>query len=101
MLTPDRNARAQAGRMAAGDQARGELAAKLRAAASVPVLRRELLGSAVKVAGIELLRNGRFFLVRARSIDGAVGPAEGHGPVLESAWPILVRRVAPFFTGKD
>ena len=55
----------------------------------------------VTLASVDLLRNGAFFLVRARATDGAEGLAEGHGPVLESAWPILVRRVAPFFEGKD
>ena len=66
-----------------------------------PILKRELFPQPVKLAGIDLLRNGRFFLVRARAADGAVGLAEGHGPVLESAWPILVKRVAPTFVGKD
>jgi L-alanine-DL-glutamate epimerase-like enolase superfamily enzyme len=73
----------------------------LRAAAAAPVLRREFFPRAVTLAEVELLRNGRFFLVRARAADGAVGLAEGHGPVLESAWPILVRRIAPYFAGKD
>jgi L-alanine-DL-glutamate epimerase-like enolase superfamily enzyme len=66
-----------------------------------PVLKRDLFPQPVKLSGIDLLRNGRFFLVRARAEGGAVGLAEGHGPVLESAWPILVRRVAPTFVGKD
>ena len=52
------------------------------------------------LSSVELLRNGRFFLVRARTTDGAVGLAEGHGPVLESAWPILVKRIAPYFAEK-
>ena len=100
-LTPHRTAGSQASGTAAVNQGRGDLAAKLRAAAATSVLRKELLQSPVKVASVELLRNGRFFLVRARSTDGAVGLAEGHGPVLETAWPILVQRVAPFFPGKD
>jgi len=101
MLTLDRNARAQGSGTAAASQVRGDLAAKLRAAASAQVLRKELLQGPIQLARIELLRNGRFFLVRARSTDGAVGLAEANGSVLESAWPILVRRVAPFFAGKD
>ena len=36
-----------------------------------------------------------------RSRDGAEGLAAGHPEVLETAWPILTRRVAPFFAGKD
>ncbi|HYN03607.1 MAG TPA: mandelate racemase/muconate lactonizing enzyme family protein [Vicinamibacteria bacterium] len=68
---------------------------------AAPVLRADLFPRPVRIASVELLRNGRFFLVRVRSADGATGLAEGHGPVLESAWPILVQRVAPFFVGKD
>jgi L-alanine-DL-glutamate epimerase-like enolase superfamily enzyme len=36
-----------------------------------------------------------------RSRDGATGLAVAHPDVLESTWPILTRRVAPFFVGKD
>jgi L-alanine-DL-glutamate epimerase-like enolase superfamily enzyme len=82
-------------------EAQADLAQRLRAAAAAPVLRKEFFRSPVALSQVELLRNGRFFLVRARSTDGAVGLAEGHGPVLESAWPILVQKVAPFFAGKD
>ena len=94
-------ARAQSGGTAAEKEVRADLAARLRAAAAAPVLRKELFSHPVTLAKVELLRNGRFFLVRARSTDGALGLAEGHGPVLESAWPILVQKVAPYFAGKD
>lgn len=36
-----------------------------------------------------------------RSRDGAEGIAVGHPDVLETTWPILTRRVAPFLVGKD
>jgi L-alanine-DL-glutamate epimerase-like enolase superfamily enzyme len=78
-----------------------DLARRLRDAAEAPVLRRELFAGPVTLRSIELLRSGRFFLVRARSSDGATGIAEGHADVLRSAHPILVQRVAPFFVGKD
>jgi L-alanine-DL-glutamate epimerase-like enolase superfamily enzyme len=93
--------RVQAHGASAAPGAQANLAARLKAAVEAPVLRKDLLPGAVTLEGIDLLRNGRFFLVRARARDGAVGMAEGHGPVLESAWPILVRRIAPFFAGKD
>jgi L-alanine-DL-glutamate epimerase-like enolase superfamily enzyme len=92
---------AAAARAPAEPDARADLAARLRAAAQAPVLQKALFPHAVTISSVELLRNGRFFLVRARTSDGAVGLAEGHGPVLESAWPILARRVAPYFVGKD
>ena len=75
--------------------------ARLIEAAAAPVLRRELFPSPVTIASIELLKAGDQYLVRARSQDGAVGLAAGHPDVLETTWPILTRRVAPFFVGKD
>jgi L-alanine-DL-glutamate epimerase-like enolase superfamily enzyme len=94
-------ARAQSGGTAAEKEVRADLALRLRTAAAAPVLRKELFSHPVTLAKVELLRNGRYFLVRARSTDGALGLAEGHGPVLESAWPIFVQKVAPYFAGKD
>jgi len=94
-------ARAQSGGTAAEKEVRADLAGRLRTAAAAPVLRKELFSHPVTIAKVELLRNGRYFLVRVRSTDGAIGLAEGHGPVLESAWPILVQKVAPYFAGKD
>jgi L-alanine-DL-glutamate epimerase-like enolase superfamily enzyme len=94
-------ARAQSGATAADKEVRADLAGRLRTAAAAPVLRKELFSHPVTIATVELLRNGRYVLVRVRSTDGAIGLAEGHGPVLESAWPILVQKVAPYFAGKD
>ncbi|HSD65052.1 MAG TPA: mandelate racemase/muconate lactonizing enzyme family protein [Vicinamibacteria bacterium] len=79
----------------------GALSSRIDAALASPLLRADLFPRPVRVASVELLRSGRFFLVRARSGDGAVGLAEGNGSVLQSAWPILVQRVAPFFVDKD
>ena len=70
-------------------------------ALSQPVLRRDLWPEPVRIASIELLRGGDQFIVRARSRDGATGLAAGHPDVLETTWPILTRRVAPYFVGKD
>ncbi len=66
-----------------------------------PVLRREWWRAPVPIASIELLKGGGDFLVRVRSRDGAEGMAAGHPDVLDTTWPILTRRVAPFFIGKD
>ncbi|HTV01400.1 MAG TPA: mandelate racemase/muconate lactonizing enzyme family protein [Luteitalea sp.] len=75
--------------------------ARLIEAATAPVLRRELFASPVVIESVELLKAGNDYLVRVRSTDGAVGLAAGHPDVLETTWPILTRRVAPFFIGKD
>jgi L-alanine-DL-glutamate epimerase-like enolase superfamily enzyme len=69
--------------------------------AGSPVLVSGLVKQPVKIASVELRRNGDQFLVRVRSQDGAAGIAAAHPDVLESTWPILVQRVAPFFVGKD
>ena len=68
---------------------------------SAPVLRRDLWPQPVRIASVDLLRAKEQFLVRVRSQDGAVGLAVGHPDVLETTWPILTRRVAPFFINKD
>ncbi len=75
--------------------------ATLERVGATPVLRRELWPAPVPIASIELLKGPADFLVRVRSRDGAEGLAAGHPDVLETAWPILTRRVAPFFIGKD
>ena len=75
--------------------------ARITQALAAPILRRELLRDAVTIASVELLKAGDQFLVRVRSKDGATGLAAGHPDILETTWPILTRRVAPFFVGKD
>jgi len=74
---------------------------RVSAALLARALRRELFPRPVTLGSVELLRSGRYFLVRVRSTDGATGLAEANGDVLRSAHPILVQRVAPFFAGKD
>jgi L-alanine-DL-glutamate epimerase-like enolase superfamily enzyme len=65
------------------------------------VLRRELFPDPVRITAIDLIKAGDQFLVRARSAEGATGIAAGHPGVLETTWPILTKRVAPFFVKKD
>lgn len=77
------------------------LRARLDRALATPVLDRALWPEPIPIASIELLKGPVDFLVRVRSRDGAEGLAAGHADVLETTWPILTRRVAPFFVGKD
>lgn len=65
------------------------------------VLRRDLWAQPVRIAAVDLLRAKDQFLVRVRSKDGATGIASGHPDVLETTWPILTRRVVPYFINKD
>ncbi len=66
-----------------------------------PVLRQELWSQPVTIASVEVLKAADQLLVRVRSRDGASGLAAGHSDILATTWPILTRRVAPFFVGKD
>lgn len=66
-----------------------------------PVLDVSFLKQPVKVASVELLRNGRAFLVRARSADGVEAVTVPNPSRMALMYPIFLRQVAPFFVGKD
>ena len=74
---------------------------RLDEAASAPVLRVDRLDRPVKIAAMDLLRNGRNFVVRVRTADGAEGIGVPNAMHLVHTYPIFVNRVAPFFVGKD
>ncbi len=74
---------------------------RLMRIANAPVLRVEGLEKPVKIASMELLRNGRNFLVRVRTIDGAEGMAVPNSMHLIHTYPVFLNRIAPFFVGKD
>ena len=59
----------------------------------------QVFASPVKIRSIELFRNGANFFVKSTSADGATGLA--FTKQIEDWIPILLRRVAPFFIGKD
>ncbi len=86
---------------AAGSSQPGVPEARIAQAAAQPVLRRSLWPDPVIIGSVDLLKGGTEFLVRVRSKNGATGLAAGHPDVLQTTWPILTRRVAPFFVGKD
>lgn len=77
------------------------LSSQIIKAASTPVLKTEYFKQPVKIASIELLKNGQHFLVRAKSKDGTVGMAVANPRIINSTYPILLNRVIPFFIGKD
>ncbi|HEY2155783.1 MAG TPA: mandelate racemase/muconate lactonizing enzyme family protein [Isosphaeraceae bacterium] len=91
---------AAAGR-ANSEEDRRDLLQRLDAVAASPVLRVEGVEKPVRVASMELLRNGRNFLVRVRSTDGAEGLAVPNGMHMVHTYPIFLNRVARFFVGKD
>ena len=69
--------------------------------AALPVLQVDSLTSPVVIKSMELLRNERTFMVRVRSKDGAEGFSIANAARLIEAYPIFLRRVAPFCVGKD
>ncbi len=69
--------------------------------ASAPVLKVDAIERPVQVASMELLRNGRNFLVRVRATDGHEGIAVPNAMHMVHLYPVFVNRVAPFFVGKD
>jgi L-alanine-DL-glutamate epimerase-like enolase superfamily enzyme len=66
-----------------------------------PVLKRELFSAPVIIDTLELLRFNNSFLCRVRSKDGAVGISVANNDQMKSLYPILVKRLQPFFIGKD
>lgn len=94
-----------AGAAAAGKgwaaQAKRERGEQLAAAMASRVVKKELVGEAVVLESIDLLRIGKNFLVRARARNSATGYSEAHSTVMAAAYPILTKKVAPGLVGKD
>ncbi|MBI4893735.1 MAG: mandelate racemase/muconate lactonizing enzyme family protein [Acidobacteria bacterium] len=80
--------------------ASAELSAKLEKIMAAPVLRPGILKEPLKIDSVELLKAGKNFIVRARG-GGLEGYADAHSSVMSAAYPILVKKVAPRFVGKD
>lgn len=59
-----------------------------------------MLREKLEIASIELLKSSAQWLVRVRSRDGAEGIAAG-SERFDYLYPIFLRRIAPFFLGKD
>ncbi|MCH9022536.1 MAG: mandelate racemase/muconate lactonizing enzyme family protein [Planctomycetes bacterium] len=74
---------------------------QLDQAAAQPVLKRGYFKDPVKIASVDLLRNGKEFFLRATSTDGAVGYAVTNNARMGFLYPILLQRVIPYFIGKD
>jgi L-alanine-DL-glutamate epimerase-like enolase superfamily enzyme len=75
--------------------------AKLDAVLKQPVFKRELFPAPVIIETLELLRYKNSFLCRVRSKDGAEGISVGNSNQLDVLYPIFVKRMQPFFIGKD
>lgn len=75
--------------------------AKLDAILEQPVLRREFFKTPVVIESLELLHYEKSYLCRVRSKDGAEGISISNSQQMSVLYPILVKRMQPFFIGKD
>ena len=75
--------------------------AKLDAAASLPVFKRELFPEPAIIETIELLHYNKSWLCRVRTKDGAEGISVSNSQQMEVLYPIFAKRIAPYFISKD
>jgi L-alanine-DL-glutamate epimerase-like enolase superfamily enzyme len=68
---------------------------------AAPVLKLDFLDRPVTVASMELLRNGRTYLLRTRSADGAEAITVPHPAKMADVYPFFLKSVIPVFVGKD
>jgi len=73
---------------------------KLDEAIVKPVLKTELFADPIVIDTLELLRYKGDYLCRVRSKDGAEGFSFANSQ-MDSLYPIFVKRMKPFFIGKD
>src|SRR3954451_767348 len=93
--------RAASARRGGADEPRRVTDEQLERAAEAPVLDVEGLTAPLKIASMELLRNGKNFLVRVRTTGGDEGIGVPNAMRLIDVYPLFVRKIAPFFVGKD
>jgi L-alanine-DL-glutamate epimerase-like enolase superfamily enzyme len=75
--------------------------AKLDSILKQPVFRRELFADPVMIASVELLHYKNSWICRVRSQDGHEGISVSNAQQMEVLYPIFVKRIAPYFVGKD
>lgn len=78
-----------------------DLDAELTVILDAPVLKIELVKDPVKIESIELLREGRHYLLRTRSTAGLEVISVPHQAKIASLYPILLGSVVPVFVGRD
>jgi L-alanine-DL-glutamate epimerase-like enolase superfamily enzyme len=75
--------------------------AKLDAAASQSVFKRELFPKPAIIETVELLHYKKSWLCRVRIKGGAEGISVSNSQQMEVLYPIFAKRIAPYFIGKD
>src|SRR5262245_9825309 len=66
-----------------------------------PVLKTDFLKDPVTVASIELLRNGKTFILRTRSADGAQALTVPNSDRMANVYPLLLNQIIPVFVNQD
>lgn len=66
-----------------------------------PVLNTEFLKGPVIVASVELLKSGRNYLLRTRSVDGAEAITAPNPERMSQTWPIFLKDIVPVFVKRD
>jgi L-alanine-DL-glutamate epimerase-like enolase superfamily enzyme len=92
---------AAAARRGVADESNEVTIEQLDRAAGAPVLDVAGLSAPARITAMELLRNGRNFLVRVRTAGGDEGLGVPNAMHMVHTYPIFLNRVAPFFVGKD
>lgn len=85
----------------AGSQGEPERYVALDEVYANPVLKRQYFPEPVPIDTLELLRYKDNFICRVRSKNGAEGFSVSNNMQMVSLYPIFVRRLQPFFPGKD
>ena len=74
---------------------------KLDAILNQPIFKRGLFPDPVIIESVELLHLQHQYLFRVRSKGGHEGISVSNAQQMAALYPILIKRIAPFFIGKD
>jgi L-alanine-DL-glutamate epimerase-like enolase superfamily enzyme len=89
------------GSTARGAQEKRPTKADLEKILNQPVLNTESLKGPVIVASVELLKSGRNYLLRTRSVDGAEAITAPNPERMSQTWPIFLKDIVPVFVKRD
>lgn len=74
---------------------------KLDKALALPVLQTKLFDGPVRIDKVTLLEHENSFICKVTSSDGVTGLSISNNLRMDYLYPIFIKRVAPFFIGKD
>jgi L-alanine-DL-glutamate epimerase-like enolase superfamily enzyme len=92
---------AAAGREGQAASPKGATRAALDHILDTSVLRTDFLKAPVTVASVELLRNGKVYLLRTRSTDGVEAVTVPNPSRMAEAYPLFLKDILPVFLKKD